>query len=251
MKASGELEIWIFEEVVEEDEEFAHDGGEGQFCWLTGSTQFCVEGAENGIGTNGGESSHVENIAQSDAPTRDVALAGDISAVVIVGSNAEQRGGLVARKRAEFRAESQAGCGGDEAHALNFHETSGVSGELRFRGDGFLDGGFELLDLRGEKVDAGFGQRARQFGGLGRELDFERAALEHGLLSGDDQFIELDLSWSRWQIRLGLNFDAEIEKGFRVDGIGFGAAAEALGEIAHLARIGDGDFEAGGMSGGD
>ena len=102
--------------------------------------------------------------------------------------------------------------------------------------------------MRGEKVDAGFGQRASEFGGLRRELDLERAALEHRLLSSDGQFIEFDLGWSRGLVRLGFDLDPKKKEGLSVDGIGFGAAAEALGEIANLAWIGNGDFEAGGMS---
>jgi hypothetical protein len=41
------FEVWVFEDGIEEEQEFAHDGGDGEFGWFTGLAQALVDGFEN------------------------------------------------------------------------------------------------------------------------------------------------------------------------------------------------------------
>ena len=241
----------MFEEVIEEDEEFAHDGGEGEFGRFVGGAQVEVESAQDVVGAGGAQSGHVEGVAQPEAAAGDVALIAQVAAIVIKGSDAEECRGLRARERAELRAEGQAGRGGEEANSWDLGETSGLGGESCFEGEGFGHGGLELLDLATEQGEARLGQRPRQLGGLRGELEQEAAALEDGLLAGDHEFLQEKLG--RGGRPVGERFDqgTEIQQGLRIDGVGFGLAAEALGKVAHLAWIGDGDQDPRGVCGAD
>src|SRR5262249_52740565 len=103
----------IFEEVVEEDEEFAEDGGESDFGGVTRGAEAFVEGAGDGVGTRGTKGGHVEGTTEAVSAADDVALPLEGTAVVVEGSDAEESGGLAPGHGAEFWAESQGGDGAE------------------------------------------------------------------------------------------------------------------------------------------
>ena len=49
------------------DEEFAHDGDQGDFVGFTGGAQALVSGLEDGVAAGGGESGHVQGDAHLEA----------------------------------------------------------------------------------------------------------------------------------------------------------------------------------------
>lgn len=49
---------------AEDEQELAHDSGEGQFAGLATASQSLVEALEMAIVTNGGEGSHVQGLAR-------------------------------------------------------------------------------------------------------------------------------------------------------------------------------------------
>lgn len=86
------MEGRIFEEVIEEDGEFADDGDESNFCGFVAQAQLLVKTAQDGVMADGGEGGHVEGAAESGAAAGDVALAFARTAVVIVGGDAHEGG---------------------------------------------------------------------------------------------------------------------------------------------------------------
>ena len=64
------------------------------------------------------------------------------------------------------------------------------------------------------------------------------------LLAGDDEFLESHLGRARRQIGLGLCQATEVVERLRIDRIGLRPAAQAVGKVADLTRIGDGQGDA-------
>lgn len=239
-----ELKIGMLEEMVEEDEEFSHNGCESEFGGFVGGAEGLVEGAQDVVAAGGAQGGHVEGIAQAHAASGDVAFALEVAAVLVEGSDAEEGGGLGAGEGAEFRAKSQAGGGSQGSHTWDLGEASSLGGQFFVGGEAFRHGELEFPDLRGEQDDARLGKRAGQSVGLGMELDEQSAAFEHCLLPSYNELLEKHLGRSWRHIWARFDEDAEIEQGLSVDGIRLGAATEAFGEVADLARIGDGDEDA-------
>jgi len=65
------------------DEEFAHDGDEGNFVGLTGGAQALVNGLEDGVAARGGEGRHVEGQAHVAATSANGAGAAIGAAVAV------------------------------------------------------------------------------------------------------------------------------------------------------------------------
>ena len=135
----GKLKRGIFEEVVEEEEELPHDGGQREFGGLAGGAQAQVKGAEDGVGAGGAERGHVEGATQAEASAGDVALALECAAVVVERGHAQERRSLAARERAQLRAEGQGGGGGQRAHAPDLGESRRLGREPLLCGEGFGD----------------------------------------------------------------------------------------------------------------
>ena len=74
------------------DEEFAHDGGEGDFMGFTGGAQALVDGLEDGVTARGAQGCHVEGEAHFAASAADGAGAAIGPAVAIEGGEAGQGG---------------------------------------------------------------------------------------------------------------------------------------------------------------
>jgi hypothetical protein len=72
------------------DEEFAHDGDEGDFVGLAGGAQALVEGAQDRVGAGGAKGSHEEGAAHVEASATDGALAAEGAAVAIERRQAGQ-----------------------------------------------------------------------------------------------------------------------------------------------------------------
>src|SRR5581483_4373918 len=92
----------IFECGVEEDEKFSGDSGEGDFGRLAGGAEFLEEGLEEVVFADGGEAGEVEEAAGGGAAASDVALAAELAAVVVEGSQAREFGDGPAAQSAQF-----------------------------------------------------------------------------------------------------------------------------------------------------
>src|SRR5882757_3413180 len=121
-----------FEEGIEMDEEFAHDGGESDFGGLLVGDETLVEGFEDGVEVGSGEGGHVEGSADFMTAAADGAFAEMGAAVLIIGSDPGQGGTLAAIEGAELGHFGQEEEGVDEADAFDRgeHSEPGLPGRL-------------------------------------------------------------------------------------------------------------------------
>ena len=66
------------EQGVGEDDEFAHDGGDGNFCWFAGRFEPLVDGLEVWIEAAGDEGGYVECLADISPAAADEGAAGPL-----------------------------------------------------------------------------------------------------------------------------------------------------------------------------
>ena len=230
--------------MVEEEEELTHSGGESDLCGLTAGAQLLVESTEKGIGTDGTEGGHVDGTTQAVAAAGDVALTLELTAIVVERSDAEERGGLAAGEGAQFGTEGQSGGGREETYPFDLSEPSGLRGERLFLSQSGGESGLQLGNVAGEQRDARALEGDNEDDAVMGGLDEQGTAFEHGLLAGDDEFLESHLGGARRQIRLGLCQAPEIVERLCIDRIGLRPAAQAVGKVAHLTWIGDAQGDA-------
>jgi DNA-binding winged helix-turn-helix (wHTH) protein len=87
---------------VENDEEFAHAGGERRLRVFPACPQLSVKVLDDRIGTHGGDHGHVQNAPDLSAATPDTTTAAQFSTVAVKGRQAGQRSDLFAIKLAQF-----------------------------------------------------------------------------------------------------------------------------------------------------
>jgi hypothetical protein len=86
--------VGVFEEAVHEDDEFAHDGGEGEFGGFVVGAEALIEGFEDGVVESGGEGGHIEDFSDSGSAAVDVALSAVLAAAAVERRHAGQGGGF-------------------------------------------------------------------------------------------------------------------------------------------------------------
>lgn len=239
----------MFKGVVHEDDEFAHDGGEGDFGGFTRLTQALVELFELAVGTGGDQGRHVEGFAHGRPSAANAAASVPLAAFARVRSQTGQGGGLTAIERAQFGQFGQNAQGGEVAD-------SGDGGQLLhafIQGSGLRAQGLELLF---DFLEVSF-QSAHQTlslatqCGQGESLDL--LALGHedfpNLNATTDQLGQLlFLSGAG---RGGLRMQALAISGQEggIDLIGLGPLAGGAGEVANPGGIQDADQDGGLMQG--
>ncbi len=90
------------DERVSEDEEFSHDGGDGDFGWFSVGDEACVEAFEVGVEAACAEGGHVESFADVGASAADVSLAVFGSAIGGEGGEAGKGGDLLGIDASQF-----------------------------------------------------------------------------------------------------------------------------------------------------
>ena len=243
----------VFGHLVEDGQEFADAGDEGDLEGFAGGDETVVEGADFVVGTGGGQGGHVERVAQGGAAAGDHAFALVLAGVAVEGLHAGEGGDFLAVELSEFGQFGQEDGGGGGADAGDAAEALGQAGPVVV---GVDEGGDFLLnsvDMFSQECDGllevlpglGVGRlfEARQFhGAQGDEL----AAAYH-------QRLELGLYFRGFlgsgQVAI---FGAE-GQGAAVDLVGLGQDAQALGQVACPFGIDDGhgefDIEQGGNAG--
>ena len=159
--------------------------------------------------TDGREGGHVESAPGRSVSTADEANALGRATVAVAGSEPCERSGFIARQAAEFRQVSLEHGGNDRADAWDLLQPPGprVHGGVGFDllghgaitlGDLFVEQGEQLLALLAQQPIAVM---------LGA-VDLAGASLDQ-LGTTVHQLGEVDLCWSRWQRRRGLDRLAE------------------------------------------
>jgi hypothetical protein len=85
-----ECKVGIFEDVIHEDNEFAHDGGEGNLGGFAGSAQALIKLFELTVGMGGNECGHVECPSDGRTATADAAASMPLAAFTRMRSQTGQ-----------------------------------------------------------------------------------------------------------------------------------------------------------------
>jgi hypothetical protein len=100
---SGERKFRFFEELIEEDDELPHDGGQRDFLGFSGGDEALVKRLEYRIKPSRDGSGHVEHPADFDPSAADRSSASVHATVPIIRCHSGQCTSFVARERSEFR----------------------------------------------------------------------------------------------------------------------------------------------------
>src|SRR5680860_1726862 len=92
----------IAEDGVEDGEELAHAGGDGDLGWPAAPDQASVESLQRGIAADGGQGRHVQGGADAGAAAHDHATAAEAAAVAVDRRDPDQGGDLAAIEGAEL-----------------------------------------------------------------------------------------------------------------------------------------------------
>ena len=241
--------MWIFDEMVHQDDQFAHACYEGDFRRFTGGAEPQVEGLENGIVPDGAQRGHVERGADDRTSAGDMAISALCSAVLIVRGYPCQRGGALFGESAEFRHFGQDDGGGGGSDTGDLVQALGFGFEFGIPGDQLEDRLLALIDLLLEEFAQGAAlllavafkvmRAAVGFGDEGfDELPAPHGELAKGLLLG-----------RRRRGGRGLEGSSVFGKDPSVDGVGFGATPFGAGEVADAAGFQKADGNAGSLKG--
>lgn len=227
----------IFEQTVEQDDEFAHDGGEGEFGRFTSLAEVLVEGLEDAVVDGCGESRHVKDPADGGAATMDVALSAVLAAVVVEGSDSREGGGFRVTQGAEFGKQREECEGGDAAYAVDLLESGGLGAKLLAAGEVCIEQGVDFRELPFELFLARMGE-LDQDGDPGVfpaiNLIGDQA---NEFLSGTHQLGELDLALCRDRVRCRLHAAAVLPDDLRIQCIGLDQASASSGEVPDLPGV--------------
>ena len=140
----------LFDEDVGEDDEFSHDGGDGDFGFLAGAAETIVVVAELRVEPGRCDGGEIEAGSHEGASAFDMALAGLLAAVARQRRKAgEERGGLRRasdeRRQADDEREGRHG-----PDAGNGEQNVEAAMERGIDADAALDLGVEAYDMPGQ-----------------------------------------------------------------------------------------------------
>ena len=227
------------------DEEFAHDGDEGDFEGFACGAQALVEGAQDGVAAGGAEGGHVEGLAGGDPSALDGAGAAPGAAVAVERGQAGQGGDLVFAESAKFRQSGEQGRSGKDTDALNRDETLdfgpqpwGGFNQLRDEGLEFFDLAIEMTQVAAQRSgDVGAACKLQPVGFAGAILD--------QLGPPCDKFLQPHRERVRRWRRGRLQRAAKVGQHDSVDLVGLGQTIAGTGKIAHQAWIDHADRHVG------
>jgi hypothetical protein len=182
-----------FEQGVGGDDEFAHDGGDGDLGWFSGGDELLVLCFEVWVEARSDECWHVECLPHVGATTSDEALAFPLSGLSRDGGKTGERCGLFVLKAAQF------GHGGDELVGGQRSDTGDAGQDLvpaREYGigrDQAGDLGIERVDMALDLFEALFALAFQDRDGEVLFAVLERGAITHEAITGIDKLGKLGL----------------------------------------------------------
>ena len=231
----------ISEQGVKNNEQFPHAGGYDDFEGFSLILEALGEGFDGGVEALGGQGGHIEQAADVGAAAGDMGPAILFSRFSVIGGQADQGGDLMAIEPTQFgqaRQQHSAGLGADAAGAA---QDLVFVLEVRVGLDVLFDEFIQFANLEFKGLDH-FANAFADFDMMNHPspIGFLSVQVDELTTSGNQFSQGLGLGvWRRF--RGGLDLFAELGQGIGVDGIGFGQAAHAAGEVADLARMGDDD----------
>src|SRR5207237_7468951 len=103
---------------IEDHQELAHAGNQGNLLRLASSEQTLVEGADDTVMRDGHDGRHVQAAAQVRSSAADATLAAALSRIAIQWSNANELGDLAAGQLSQLGQQRNEQCGGRVADTL-------------------------------------------------------------------------------------------------------------------------------------
>ena len=143
----------IFKEVVHEDDEFSHAGGERHHGSFSGSAQALVKLLEDAVMAHGAQGRHIQGTANGTTPATNGTLPFLSTTVTIVGSYSCQSRRRLLVERSQLGHFSQNCKGDDLPDSRDCLQTVGLMGQLGVLGDECSNGLVALVDLFLQKLD--------------------------------------------------------------------------------------------------
>ena len=237
--------------MIHQDDQFPHDGGEGDFGRFARHDQPVIKRLEQVIVPAGRQCRHVKSPAYFCPAATDAAFAGPLAAVAVVGAEAGQGGGLPPVEGSQFGHGGQHHHGGEATHAGDVIEPLHLGGQRRVGLQEGFDERFNFGDLFFHLGQPGGEEFAQiQIGAGVSALGFGDPQFEQ-LRPSRDQRGHFELGCRAW--RGGCRREGLTEGGEHggVDRIGFGEFSGGAGELADAGRIEDADGNGGGVERGD
>src|SRR5215471_1584033 len=234
----------VTEPGIQDDDELAHASDDGDLEGLAFGLKSQEGGFDGGEAADGGESSHVEGVADAYAAAADAAAPAQASAVMVEGGDAAEGSDLVAIEIAELGHGGEEDGSGQQADAMGAAQQSGARGEVRI-GPHELDQAAierEALLVQGGKpppdpgAQGGIAGVLELVGERGVEVD-NQAPIVEGLR-------ELASS------RAGRNafgrghVGGEVGEHLGIEAIGLGPPAERAGVVADMSGVDEVDMQA-------
>src|SRR5579859_3911987 len=241
------FKVGIFEDVIHQDDEFAHDGSEGDFGGLTRQAEALIKLFKLVVRMSGDECSHVEYPSDRSASATDAAASMPVTTFTRMRSQTGQCGSLAAVERAQFGQFGQYAQSGDGAHTSNGFELLHPFIQPRRVRAQFLELDFNLRQIPFQTADQALSLTPQ--GWQGEPLGLESLGdedFEH-LYPTADQFGQLLFLWGTWCGRLGKQCLTVGRQDGGVNGIGLGALAGGAGEVPDTGGVQDADRNLGFM----
>src|SRR5579859_1641651 len=241
------FKVGIFEDVIHQDDEFAHDGSEGDFGGLTRQAEALIKLFKLVVRMSGDECSHVEYPSDRSASATDAAASMPVTTFTRMRSQTGQCGSLAAVERAQFGQFGQYAQSGDGAHTSNGFELLHPFIQPRRLRAQFLELDFNLRQIPFQTADQALSLTPQ--GWQGEPLGLESLGdedFEH-LYPTADQFGQLLFLWGTWCGRLGKQCLTVGRQDGGVNGIGLGALAGGAGEVPDTGGVQDADRNLGFM----
>ena len=140
-------EVWLFKQLVHEDDELAHASGDGHEWFLSGRAQAVIKLFEDAVISHRAQRGHVERGENRAATAADVAHAFLSAAVTVVRRDAGQCRSGLAIELSEFGHFRQDGGRDHRANAGNGIQPLGFVSQHGILGNDLGDGLIALFDL--------------------------------------------------------------------------------------------------------
>ena len=149
---------WLisFDDGVEDDDDFAHDRGNGDFVGLGPSLEALVYGLHGFVVSHGDHGNHEEDLSDLGPSRVDVPWLVGKGGVIVEGREAGEGGDFAFREAAELGHEGQESCDGDGPDALKAVEQPCLVGKLLVASDDLLDLGRDSFDFGLEQLAGAF-----------------------------------------------------------------------------------------------
>ena len=246
-----EYKVGIFKDLIHEDDEFTHDGGQGDFGRFASGAKALVKRFKLTVGTSSNQSRHVESAADLCATAANGSVSAPLAAITGVRRQTSQGGDLSAIQGSQFWKFGQNSHGRDGADAGDGFQFGYPLIQYLDLGTQLLELGFHLLDVLLEPANQAASltlergeTQARQLLALSHEQVQELGARA-------DQFGQLLFLLGAGHRSFGLEFGAVVGENGGIDIIGLGALAQGTGEVSDPGGIKHTDWDVGGVQASD